>query len=194
MTPPIATLEDSYLIKLALEGEPEYFGALMARHLTVIKKRVLSMVRNQADAEDLVQEVVLRVWRRLATFRFESSFRTWMTRVAINEVLQSYRRDQREPIYRPPGEFTSIASSGDSPHQSLARIEEIQAVRSAVVELPTKYRRVLILRDLEELSVRETAQRLQSTIPAVKTRLFRARRMLLVALRRSNIRGLPSAA
>jgi RNA polymerase sigma-70 factor (ECF subfamily) len=194
MNPLIATLEDSYLIKLALEGEPECFGALMDRHLIVIKKRVRSMVRNQADAEDLVQEVVLKVWRRLSTFRFESSFRTWMTRVAINEVLQSYRRDQRESVYRTPSEFISIASSADSPHQSLARIEEIQAVRCAVVELPPKYSRVLILRDLEELSVRETAERLQSTIPAVKTRLFRARRMLLVALQRSHIRGLPSAA
>lgn len=194
MTPPIATLEDSHLIKLALEGEPECVGALMDRHLIVIKKCVRSMVRNQADADDLVQDVVLRVWRRLATFRFESSFRTWMTRVAINEVLQLYRRDQREPIYRAPSEFTSIASSADSPHQSLARVEEIRAVRSAVVELPAKYSRVLILRDLEELSVRETAQRLQSTIPAVKTRLFRARRMLLVVLQRSRIRGLPSAA
>lgn len=194
MPQPIATLEDSYLIKLALEGEPECFGALMDRHLIVIRQRIRSMVRNHADAEDLVQEVVLKVWRRLSTFRFESSFRTWVTRVAINEVLQSYRRDQRGPIYRAPSDFAAITSSADSPHQSLARIEEIQAIRSAVVELPTKYSRVLILRDLEELSVRETAQRLQSTIPAVKTRLFRARRMLLAALQRSHIRGLPSAA
>jgi RNA polymerase sigma-70 factor, ECF subfamily len=194
MTPPIGTLEDSHLVKLALEGESDCFDALMDRHLIVIRKRIRSMVRNQADAEDLVQEVVLKVWRRLSTFRFESSFRTWMTRVAINEVLQSYRREQRESVYRTATESISIASSADSPHQSLARIEEIQAVRSAVVELPTKYSRVLILRDLEELSVRETARRLQSTIPAVKTRLFRARRMLLVALQRSHIRGLPSAA
>jgi RNA polymerase sigma-70 factor (ECF subfamily) len=73
-------------------------------------------------------------------------------------------------------------------------VEEIQAVRNAVVELPRKYRQVLILHEFEELSLLETAQLLQSTVPAVKTRLFRARRMLLVALKRSNNPWLASAA
>jgi RNA polymerase sigma-70 factor (ECF subfamily) len=194
MTPPPTTLADSGLIKLALAGEPECFAALMDRHLAVIKKRIRSMVQNQADSDDLAQEVVLKVWRRLSTFRWESSFRTWMTRVAINEVLQAYRQHQRLPVYEVPGDFAAVPSTADSPHQALVRVEEIQAVRNAVVELPRKYRQVLILHEFEELSLLETAQRLQSTVPAVKTRLFRARRMLLVALKRSNNPRLASAA
>lgn len=194
MTQPLRMLEDRSLIKLALEGEPESFSALMDRHLGVIKKRIGSMVANQADSEDVVQEVVLKVWRRLSTFRSESSFRTWMTTVAINEALQSYRQQRRLPIYRAPSELTSIASAADSPQRCLSRAEDIQAVRRAVVELPIKYRRVLVLRDLEELSERETAQRLHSTVPAVKTRLFRARRMLLVELQRRNNLVMASAA
>jgi RNA polymerase sigma-70 factor (ECF subfamily) len=194
MTPPLTTLADSSLIKLALGGEPECFAALMDRHLAVIKKRIRSMVQNQADSDDLAQEVVLKVWRRLSTFRWESSFRTWMTRVAINEVLQAYRQHQRLPVYPVPGDFAAVPSTADSPHQALVRVEEIQAVRNAVVELPRKYRQVLILHEFEELSLLETAQRLQSTVPAVKTRLFRARRMLLVALKRSNNPWLASAA
>jgi RNA polymerase sigma-70 factor (ECF subfamily) len=194
MTKPFPTLDDSSLIETALKGDPECFSALMDRHLAVIKKRIRSMVQNHADSEDVAQEVVLKVWRRLATFRSESSFRTWMTRVAINEVLQVYRQQRRLPDYRPPSEFGAAHSSDDSPHQAFVRLQEIQAVRDALVELPNKYRRVLILRDLEELTAGETAQRLQSSIPAVKTRLFRARRMLLVALQRSNNRGFASAA
>jgi RNA polymerase sigma-70 factor (ECF subfamily) len=194
MTPPLATFDDSTLIKLVLAGEAESFAVLMDRHLAAVRKRIGSMVPNKADAEDLLQEVILKVWYRLATFRFESSFRTWMTRVAINEVLQSYRREQRVPICRAASDFDVIASPSESPHQSLARVEEIQAVRSAVVGLPAKYRRVLILHDLGQLSVRETAQELESSVAAVKTRLFRARHMLLAALQESNIQGLPRAA
>ena len=194
VTPPLTMREDSSLIKLALEGEPECFSALMDRHLAAIKKLIRSMVSNQADSEDLVQDVVFKVWRRLSTFRSESSFRTWMTRVAINEVLQSYRQRQRLPIYQADADLTTIASAADSPQRSFARTEDIQTVRRAVMELPSIYRRVLVLRDLEELSVRETAQRTRSTVPTVKTRLFRARRLLSVALQGRNNRELASAA
>ena len=136
------------------------------------------MVRNQTDADDLLQEVLLKVWHHLSTFRSESSFRTWMTRVAINETLQSYRRRQRRPICRTFGDFDSFASHYESPLQSLTRAEAIQLVRKAVGQLPAKYRQALILREFEQLSLGEIAQSLHSSIPAVKTRLFRARLML----------------
>jgi len=194
MTSLLATLDDSTLINLVLAGEAEFFIVLMDRHLAAVRKRIGSIMPNKADAEDLLQEVILKVWCRLGTFRFESSFRTWMTRVAINEALQSYRREQRMPIYLAPSDFEVMAFPSESPHQFLARVEEIYVVRSAVLRLPAKYRQVLILHDLEQLSVRETAQELQSSVAAVKTRLSRARRMLLIALLQSNIRGLAKAA
>src|ERR1700728_3548499 len=95
MTPPLATFEDSTLIALALAGQNECFAALIDRHLAPIRKRIASVVRNAADVDDVLQETLLKAWRRLSTFRSESSFRTWLTRVAINEALQSYRREQR---------------------------------------------------------------------------------------------------
>jgi len=193
MTRPLTSFEDSTLIKLALEGQTECFAVLMDRHLIPVRKRIASMVRNATDAEDLLQEVLLKVWRHLSTFRSESSFRTWMTRVAINEALQFYRRERCRPTCQPIGGLDAFASQSESPHQSFARVQTTQAVRNAVVILPDKYRQVLILRDLEELSARETAQWLQSSIPAVKTRLLRARLMLLAAIERSRIRGLASA-
>jgi RNA polymerase sigma-70 factor, ECF subfamily len=189
MTPPLASFEDSVLIELALAGQSECFTVLMDRHLVAVKRCIASMVRNAADSEDLVQEVVLKVWRHLSTFRSESSFRTWLIRVAINEALQSYRRERRKPLGQALGDFDALASHAESPHQSYARIEMAQAVHGAVAELPAKYRQVLTLRDLEQLSAQETALRLQSTIPTVKTRLFRARLMLLDTLRRSTMRG-----
>jgi RNA polymerase sigma-70 factor (ECF subfamily) len=179
---------------LALAGETECFTVLTNRHLPAVRRRIGSIIPNTTDADDLLQEVLLKVWRHLSTFRSESTFRTWMTRVAINEALQSFRREQRRPVCQPLGDFDVFASPNDSPHQSLARVEATQAVRSAVVKLPPMYRRVLTLRDIEQLSIRETAQRLQSSVPVVKTRLLRARRLLLAALKRSNLRGFPRAA
>jgi RNA polymerase sigma-70 factor, ECF subfamily len=184
---PLATFEDSALIQLALAGQTECFTVLTNRHLPAVRRSIGPMVPNATDVDDLLQEVLLKVWRRLATFRSESTFRTWMTRVAINQALQSHRREQHRPICQALGDFDTFASPYESPYQYLARVEVAQAIRSAVVKLPPLYRRVLTLRDLEQLSIRQTAQRLQTSVPTVKTQLSRARRLLLVALRRSNI-------
>jgi RNA polymerase sigma-70 factor (ECF subfamily) len=188
MFPPIATFEDSALIKLALAGEDECFMVLANRHLPSVRRRIASIIRNTADVDDLLQEVLLKVWRHLSTFRSESTFRTWITRVAINEALQSYRREQRRPIHQALGDFDTFASPNESPLQSLTRADTAKVVRKAIVELPAKYRQILILREFEQLSVQEIAQSLHSNIPAVKTRLFRARLMLLAALQRSKTR------
>jgi RNA polymerase sigma-70 factor (ECF subfamily) len=189
MSPAIATIEDSALIKLALAGQNECFMVLTNRHLPAVRRHIGSMLPNAADVDDLLQEVLLKVWRHLSTFRSQSSFRTWMTRVAINEALQSYRRAGCRPICQALTDFDTFASPNESALQSLTRAETIKIVRQAVVELPAKYSQALILREFERLSLREIAQLLHSSIPAVKTRLFRARLMLLAALQRSKIRG-----
>lgn len=183
VTAALAAFDDSTLIKLALEGNTEGFAVLMERHLVAVKKCIASMVQNMGDAEDLLQEVLVKAWCHLASFRAESSFRTWVSRVAMNEVLQAYRRRRSRPVCQLPMDVDNFASSCESPLASLTRAEATHRVRSAVASLPAKYRQVLIMRDLEELTARETAQRLDSTVPAIKTRLFRARLMLSAALR-----------
>ena len=184
MNTPIVTFEDSTLIQLTLAGQSECFAVLMNRHIDAVRKCVRSLVRNATEAEDVLQETQYKVWRCLSTFRSESSFRTWMTRVAVNEARQSYRRSRRW-MCQEPGDCDVFASRCESQDESMIRAEVVRAVRSAVVELPALYSRALILRYLENLSARETAKRLHSTIPAVKSRLFRGRGMLLAALRQS---------
>jgi RNA polymerase sigma-70 factor (ECF subfamily) len=179
---PLESFEDSALIKMALAGQTECFAVLMNRHLPAVRRRIRAIVQNSTDAEDVVQEVLLKIWRHLSTFRSESSFRTWMTRVATNEALQCYRREQRSPICQTPGDLNSFASPNESPLQSLARAERTRFILKAVVELPAKYRQVVVLREFAQLSARETAESLTTSVPAVKTRLFRARLMLLAAL------------
>lgn len=190
----ITKFDDSTLIKLALAGQVECFAALMDRHITAVRRRILSMLHNADDADDLLQEVQLRVWRNLSTFRSESAFRTWIIRVAINEVLQSYRREKRRAICQPLIDMDVLPARSESPHQSTVRAETAAMVRRAVSKLPPKYGQVLILRDLQEFTERETAHSLELSIPAVKSRLLRARLKLLTALRRSTNQGLSRAA
>jgi RNA polymerase sigma-70 factor (ECF subfamily) len=184
MTPPLATFDDKTLINMTLAGQPECFTVLMDRHLFAVRRHVVSMLRNSVDADDLVQEVLLKVWCNLSTFRSEASFRTWMTRVAINEVLQLYRRERHHSRCQSPNDLDAYASFCETPYHYLARTETTQTVRKAVAKLPEKYRRVLVLREFEQLSMRETAQSLQASVPAVKSRLFRARALLTASLSR----------
>lgn len=183
---PIAQYEDRVLIQMAIAGRSDCFSLLMHRHIAAVKKHLRFAVRNEADLEDLVQEVVLRVWLHLATFRSESKLRTWMIRIGLNEARQSYRRSQSRPISQPITDTAAIVSKEESPHQRLHRTETIETVRRAVAELPHRYREVVTLRYLRELGERETAQCLQMTLSAVKTRLFRARLMLSAELPKSS--------
>jgi RNA polymerase sigma-70 factor (ECF subfamily) len=150
----------------------------MNRHLPAVRKRVKSISRNTSDEDDLVQETFLNAWRHLSSFRSDASFRTWITRVATNEVLQQYRRNRRSSIAPAATDLDRFASHDESPYQALVRVEAYQTIRTAVARLPEKYRRVLILRDLDELTTHETARCIQSGLPLVKSRHFRARRML----------------
>src|SRR6266404_6735048 len=113
-----ATLQDSALIEGTLAGRSECFTVLMNRHMVAVRGRVKSMVRNTSDEDDLVQETFLNAWRHLSSFRSDASFRTWITRVATNEVLQQYRRDRRTPIV-PGAPLDACASKAESPHEVL---------------------------------------------------------------------------
>jgi RNA polymerase sigma factor (sigma-70 family) len=177
-----ATLQDSALIEGTLAGRSECFTVLMNRHMPAVRRRVKSMVRNTSDEDDLVQETFLNAWRHLSSFRSDASFRTWITRVATNEVLQQYRRNRRSAIAPAVTDLEACASHEETPYQALARMEAHQTVRTAIARLPEKYRRVLVLRDLDELTTHEAARCLESGIPLVKSRHFRARRMLSRAI------------
>ena len=170
--------EDNTLIKMALAGETECYSVLMGRHSTAVTTCIKSIVGNIPDVDDIVQDTFMKAWSHLSSFRFEASFRTWITRVAMNEALTLYRLQKSRPRCVAVANLEIFSSRGDSPEQILARSERRLRVRTAVERLPRKYRDILILCDLDDLGTQETARRLKSSIPLVKTRLFRARHML----------------
>jgi RNA polymerase sigma-70 factor (ECF subfamily) len=186
MTPPCGNLTDEVLIEMAVAGRSDCFSVLVDRHLTAVRRHLRAMVPNEPDQEDVLQEVLLKVWRHLADFRLECSLRTWMIKIAINEGRQWYRRRTSQQVFQPLDESGPIASMQDSPEKRLLRNEAADAAQSGLAALPAKYRDVLVLRYLEENTGEDTAKCLGLTIPAMKTRTFRARRLLSTKLRQWN--------
>jgi RNA polymerase sigma factor (sigma-70 family) len=182
----LKSLPDAVLIELTLAGRQESFGALMDRHMDCVRRRIDWLIPNAPDAEDVAQEVQLKVWMNLSSFRSDSSFRTWMVRIAINESLQWHRSAKRWR-QRDAEELEGLAAATESAFQAYAREEEANAVRRAIHQLPSKFREIVVLRDLGELTVQEAANSLNASPQMVKTRLFRARRMLAKTLRQSEI-------
>jgi RNA polymerase sigma-70 factor (ECF subfamily) len=178
----VSALEDRALINSALNGNEDCFGVLMDRHLRTVRGRIQGMTRCTSDADDIMQEVQLKIWRHLRSYRSDASFRTWMTRVAINEAVQFYRKANRVPLVNAPSALAELTSPGESPLQACVRAELTERLKAAVARLPAKHKRVVVLHNLQELSLQETAQELQTTTPAVKAQLFRAKAALVRAL------------
>ncbi|MBV8830184.1 MAG: sigma-70 family RNA polymerase sigma factor [Acidobacteriaceae bacterium] len=191
MTAPIARFEDKTLIELTVAGQSECFSVLMDRHGKAVRKCIGALVRNRSDVEDLIQNTFLKAWRGLPTFRFEANFRTWLTSVAANEALALHRRGRSRPFCLPITNLENVRSWGESPEQTLARLEARLTVRRAIAGLPNKYREILTLCDLQQLTIHEAARQLKSSTSLVKTRLFRARHMLAKALKQ-DAAGLPA--
>jgi RNA polymerase sigma-70 factor (ECF subfamily) len=178
-----AKLDDTALVQMALAGHGECFGELLLRHKNMVRARVVSVVRNSPDVDDVVQEVFFKAWRALPTFRANATVCTWLTSIATNEALMLHRRERRQRLYATGSDVDTLASRAEPADVAVMRGEEARAIHEAIVNLPVKYRDVVVLRDIEELSALSTANRLKSTVPGVKTRLFRARLKLKAALR-----------
>jgi RNA polymerase sigma-70 factor (ECF subfamily) len=174
---------------MVLAGETEWFGVLMNRYLPTVRRRISSIVPGTADVEDLAQDVFVKIWRHLSTFREESAFRTWVIRIAINEAVNSCRRKQRRPNYQNLADMDTFASPSESPLQSLVRAEANRALHKAVKKLPDGYKQILVLREFDQLSIQEIAQSARLTVPTVKTRLFRGRLKLLSLLQETRSPG-----
>lgn len=184
----MGSLSDKALIQMTQAGRNECFDVLMDRHLWVIRKRVDSMIPNKAEAEDVLQIAQLKAWVHLSSFRGDSSFRSWITRIAMNEALQSYRR-ARIARECDATEVEGLAAPTGCPERCYAHREMAVRLSEAIYRLPAIFREIVVLRELRELTVEETARELKSNRQLVKTRLFRARAMLSKALLSNKVRN-----
>ena len=174
-------------IRRILAGEKQLFHDLIRPCERSIYFLLFTLLRNQAEAEDAAQETTIKVFRNLHLFRGESQFRTWVLSIARNEGLgrirkaESRREDSLEELTEgQSGDFTPavLTSWSEIPAAALERKELGAILRRAVEGLPEIYRNVVMLRDIEEMDVRETAVALGISEGAVKVRLHRARALL----------------
>jgi len=161
---------------------------LIRRHDKYLYRIVRSVLPDDSEAEDAIQETFIRAFTRLSDFRGEASLRTWLTRIALNEAVRRRRRqrstvdladlharEDRDP--RRTSSSSWLAADSD-PERAAAQSQMRQVLERAIDGLPAAFRTVLILRDVEEISVQQTATLLGIRPETVRTRLHRARRLL----------------
>jgi len=178
--------DETQIIASILAGNTHEFHDLIRPHERSVYIMALSLLHNEADAEDATQEAFLKAFRNLASFRGESKFSTWLISIVLNEArsrLRSRKTVKVESLDEPPedqGHFTPalLRDWREIPSEALERGEVRYLLQQAITELPLIYREIFVLRDVEELSVNESAEALGITVAAVKVRLHRARIML----------------
>ncbi len=175
--------DEAALIERIREGEKELYYDLIHPYERSVFLAAYSVLKNEADAEEAAQEAILKAYRHLGEFRGESRFHTWVVRIAINEARMRLRKnrghlyeslDEAEPQDALPL-AERLADWREIPSEVLERIEVCETIAQALDSLSETYREVLILRDVEQLSIAETAEALGVTQATVKIRLFRAR-------------------
>ncbi|HUA82759.1 MAG TPA: sigma-70 family RNA polymerase sigma factor [Bryobacteraceae bacterium] len=175
----LSSSAEAALIRQIVQGRRDLFGELLRPHLPVLLRFVRSKMKNDPCSEDVVQQTALKAFIHLDQFQFRSSFRTWLFRIAINEVMSSRQKISRLVVQDDSGlAQLRVADQSPSPLKQCERQEMTRLVRGAVNKLAEKYRIVLRLRDLEHLTLCETAEVLHLSLPAVKTRHYRARRKI----------------
>jgi RNA polymerase sigma-70 factor, ECF subfamily len=190
-TKPHLEATEAELIQRACQGDRDAFYNLVQPCERAIYTAAVSILNNPEDAEEVAQEAVLKALSNLSGFRGEAKFRTWLIQITINEALLKLRKDRRhlyesvdEQRTAEDGEYfpKDFADWREVPSEALQRKELREALKRAIASLPSKYREVVILRDVQQLRIEETAQILGITEGSVKTRLLRARLQLRDAL------------
>jgi RNA polymerase sigma-70 factor, ECF subfamily len=185
-TTPAADAPDAELAVRVAAGEPAAFEALMRRHNRALFRTARAILRDDAEAEDALQEAYLQAYRAIGSFRGEAKLSTWLARIVANEALMRVRKRARRAEIVPlqagvtETEINEIpdANMNDTPERSAQRSEMRRLLEAQIDALPDDYRVVFVLRAVQELSVEETAETLGIPQATVRTRLFRARSLL----------------
>ncbi len=195
----VARDDEHLLVTAAKRGDTVAFEELVNRYERKIFRLTMNITRNREDAEDAMQDAFLKSYAHLKDFQEGSRFYTWLVRIAANEALMRLRKRRPnlfsldEPV-EGDGELMprEIEDWGPSPEQRFAQTEMREILSEVIDKLEPEFRVVFVLRDIEELSTEETAKALGISVPAVKSRLLRARLKLRQKLDRYFRRGKPN--
>jgi RNA polymerase sigma-70 factor (ECF subfamily) len=185
---------DSELVRRAAANDHEAFRVLMRRHNQMLYRAARSILKNEAEAEDAVQEAYLQAYRAMGNFRGDAKVSTWLVRIAVNEsITRLHKHTRRAEVIRLEGddsqdhhssEDSMNESSPEQPERAAVRSETRRLLEAKIDELPDAFRTVFVLRAVEELTVEEAAAVLDIPEATVRTRFFRARGLLRESLSR----------
>jgi RNA polymerase sigma-70 factor, ECF subfamily len=186
-----AAVDDAQLLAAARRGDHRAFRSIMERNNRRLYRVARALLKDDADAEEVVQESYLRAFAALPSFRGEASLATWLTRIVLNEALGRKRKTKAtveltavEAMQERPGQIIwfPLMNPDANPERAVAQREIRKLLETAIDGLPEPFRLVFVMRDVEEMSIEETARLLSIRPETVKTRLHRARRLLREAL------------
>jgi RNA polymerase sigma-70 factor (ECF subfamily) len=171
--------DDRYLVQRAQQGYLDAYAELVNRHAGLAYRVALRIVGHHQDAEDVAQESLVTAWQQLPQFRGESNFSTWLYQIVTRRALNRINRDRR---HSPTEDLGELADDSAQTELTVERNETVDAVGDAIQALPPAQRVVVVLHHLEGLSYAEVASITASSVPAVRSQLYRARRTLGTAL------------
>jgi RNA polymerase sigma-70 factor (ECF subfamily) len=175
-TQTILTLDDDFsLIKRFNDGDESAFRTLISRHKEKVRNLIYLTLGNTDSLDDISQEVLISVYRKLNSFRFESQFTTWLYRITVNKCRDHLRKIKIRSIFSP---FTTESENLISPEQVPDDFDIKLIVREAIATLPEKLRIPLILKDFDGLSYQEISETMGVELGTIKSRIFRAREAL----------------
>lgn len=180
------TLRDEELAFQAQQGNMQAFADLVDRHKGRVYRTLFQVVGSDQDAQDLAQEVFLKVYRSLAGYRGDAAFTTWLHRLTLNLAFDWLRARKRRPLQVPlepspdPEERPAreVASADEGPEELALRQDRHRQLHKAIQELPDDYREVVMLHHFHHLSYQQIAERLDAPVRTIETRLYRARLLL----------------
>ncbi|MDR3764720.1 MAG: RNA polymerase sigma factor [Acidobacteriota bacterium] len=178
--------EEMLLVGAARTGDIAAFESLVRRYDRNVFRIAQHITQNREDAEDVVQDAFLKAYQNLGQFQGQSKFYTWLVRIAVNEALMRLRRRRPERMISLDEDVKTeedsmpreVADWSPNPEQQYSQAELKEILGKTIQGLPPSFRTVFVLRDVEGLSTEETASALELSVPAVKSRLLRARLQL----------------
>jgi RNA polymerase sigma-70 factor (ECF subfamily) len=194
-----ANLTDEEVVSRVLAGDTALFEIIIRRYNQLLYRVSCSILKNDAEAEDVMQEAYVRAYEHLEQFEGRAQFRTWLTRIAVHEALARAGRRKRFYAIDSPDDHLDgdlmdhFSTTGRSPEQQAANSELRHLLENAIERLPDLYRCVFMLRDVEQMSVEEVGRILNLSESTVKVRLHRARRALRKAITESTGQQLAGA-
>ncbi len=180
MNRPDMNPDDRQVIQAVLNGDSERFGSLVVKYQDRLFNGVARMLGNASDADDVLQETFLQAFRKLSSFREDSSFYTWVYRIAINAAINLRRRQKRMLTLSDESQFSDrmVTDPELGPEKRLEHSDEVRELQDGLNQLSDEHRNILVLREIEGMSYEDISELLDMPIGTVRSRLHRARLQL----------------